>query len=84
MSKFKKAMAPSTLLKLVIAVTTSTAPDKVLLKIKQFNTYDKSRATLRQFIAQIKLYIKFNYNRLFTGNNKILIAFSYLRGRAFD
>ena len=67
-----------------MTVIINIVPDKVPLKIKQLDIYDKSRATLRQFIAQIKLYIKFNYNRLLTGNDKILIAFSYLRERAFD
>ena len=67
-----------------MAVTTSAALDKAPLKVKQPDTYDGSRATLRQFVAQIGLYIKFNHDRLPTGNDKVLIAFSYLRGRAFD
>ena len=77
-------MAPNTPLESVVATTTSTAPDKAPLKVKQSNTYDGSRATLRQFVAQMGLYIKFNHDRLPIGNDKVLMAFSYLRGRAFD
>ena len=84
MNKFKEAIALSTLLKLVITATTSIAPDKAPLKVKQLYTYDRSRATLQQFVAQIEFYIKFNYNRLFTGNDKVFIIFSYLGERAFN
>ena len=84
MDKFERVIAPSTPLKLVVIVTTSTAPNKAPLKVKQSNTYNGFRATLRQFVTQIKLYIKFNHDRLPTDNNKVLIAFSYLRGRAFN
>jgi hypothetical protein len=59
------------------------AVTKAPLKIKAPDVFDGKRGELQNFLSQMKVYLLFNSTSIVTNTENVLVAGTYLRGKAY-